>query len=59
LSEPDFVGVKTGTTDAAGECLVSLNVRDGKEILTVIIGSNDRFGQTRNLIGWIFDHFSW
>ncbi len=53
-------GVKTGYTEHAGECLVNLSeTADGSEILTVILGSRDRFGETKNLVTWIMDSFVW
>ncbi len=33
-------GVKTGTTDGAGNCLVALATVDGRRILTVVMGSS-------------------
>lgn len=53
-------GVKTGYTELAGECLVNLSEdKDGNEILTVVLGSSDRFGETRSLVGWVMDAFVW
>lgn len=59
LGENGFWGVKTGYTPGAGECLASLRKDGDREILTVILGSTDRFGQTRSLLDWIYKHFSW
>jgi D-alanyl-D-alanine carboxypeptidase (penicillin-binding protein 5/6) len=50
-----FSGVKTGTTEAAGACLVSTGVQDGKSRIIVILGSSDsqtRYADTRNLFRW-------
>lgn len=52
-------GVKTGWTEGAGECLISFVERNGKEIITVILGSQDRFGETADLIDWVFTNFEW
>lgn len=52
-------GVKTGWTQNAGECLVTLVSRDGREVLTVLLGSQNRFAETRILIDWLFENFSW
>ena len=53
-------GVKTGYTLLAGECLASLGEAEGgHEILTVILGSSDRFGETKTLLSWIYDAFEW
>jgi D-alanyl-D-alanine carboxypeptidase len=53
-------GVKTGYTGLAGQCLVNLSEDEaGREILTVVLGSSDRFGETKNLLTWIWDSFVW
>ncbi len=53
-------GVKTGFTYLAGECFVALGESpNGHEILTVILGSSDRFGETKTLLSWIYDSFEW
>ncbi|MCL4366071.1 serine hydrolase [Patescibacteria group bacterium] len=44
------LGVKTGTTQAAKENLVTLVERDGHRVLLVVLGSDDRFGETTRLI---------
>ena len=44
LHENDHVrGVKTGTTDAAGECLIVLFEEQGREYLLVLLGAKDRY----------------
>jgi D-alanyl-D-alanine carboxypeptidase len=45
-------GIKTGTTDEAGECFVGLVREKGKEYIFVILGSTDRFQDARTLL-WI------
>lgn len=47
-----FAGVKTGTTRAAGACLVALSERDDRELLIVILGATStdaRYVDARNL----------
>jgi D-alanyl-D-alanine carboxypeptidase len=40
-------GLKTGITDLAGQCFVGYFVYpSGNELITVIINSQDRFGET-------------
>ena len=56
---PGVAGVKTGYTENAKENLINLMKRDGHEILTVILGSDDRFGETQYLTEWAFANFSW
>lgn len=53
------LGVKTGTTEQAKENLVTLVERDGHRVLLVILGSNDRFGETTKLIDWTYTNFVW
>ncbi len=52
-------GVKTGTTDLAGEVLVSFIERDGQRILLVLMGSSDRYADTKNLLAWILNNYQW
>lgn len=50
-----YSGVKTGTTDAAGACLVALGERDGRELIVVVLGSassDARYVDSRNLFRW-------
>jgi len=59
LDDPDVLGVKTGWTENARENLVTYIVRDGKKVLIAILGSQDRFGETRELIDWIYKNYKW
>ncbi len=52
-------GVKTGWTANARENLVTYIKRDGRSILIGILGSQDRFGETKELIDWVFENYSW
>jgi D-alanyl-D-alanine carboxypeptidase (penicillin-binding protein 5/6) len=55
LSREGFIGIKTGTTDNAGACLVSCSSRDGKELIVVVLGSSGsaaRYSDSRNLHRW-------
>lgn len=59
LGEEGVIGIKTGTTDLAGESLVGLVERDGKRVITVVLNSPDRFSETRTLINWIYSNYKW
>jgi len=59
LGEGGYTGVKTGYTEGAGQCLISLEKVKTHEILTVILGSNDRFGETISTNTWTNSHFLW
>ena len=53
-------GLKTGSTEAAGNCLVSIAENDsGNEILTVVLSSPARFEETKILIDWVFRSYNW
>jgi|SRR3989344_603937 len=51
-TKPDFRGGKTGFTDQAGSNLISLFDQDGHTILVIVLGTQDRFGQTELLYNW-------
>lgn len=53
------VGIKTGWTENAGECLVALVERDGRKIIVALLGSSDRFGETTTVINWVFANHQW
>ena len=56
----NITGGKTGFTYLAGECFVAIgNTPEGHEVITVILGSSDRFGETKTLLSWIYDSFEW
>jgi len=52
-------GIKTGWTENAKENLITYIERDGRSIITVVLSSQDRFGDSKKLIEWIFSNFSW
>ena len=52
-------GVKTGWTENARENLVTYIERDGRKIMIALLGSQDRFGETKELIEWIFENYEW
>jgi len=52
---PGTVGIKTGYTDDAKECLAYLYENQGAEIMIIILGSEDRFSDTTTLLNWAKD----
>jgi len=55
LAIDGYDGVKTGTTDLAGACLVSTAERDGRRLIVVVLGSaasEARYADSRNLYRW-------
>lgn len=53
------LGLKTGYTPIAGECLVTLSKINGHDIITVVLASPDRFGETTRLLDWVTNNVSW
>lgn len=56
---PGVMGVKTGWTENARENLITYIERDDRRLLIAILGSQDRFGETRELIDWTFVNYTW
>lgn len=56
---PGVMGVKTGWTENARENLVTYIERDGHKVMIALLGSQDRFGETKELIDWIFTNYKW
>jgi len=48
-------GVKTGTTTAAGKCLVASATKEGRQLLVVVLNAPDRFGDAKKLLEWGFE----
>ncbi len=56
---PGLKGLKTGWTTGAGECLVSYVVQQDHPVVIVVLGSNDRFGETTKIVDWVYSHHNW
>lgn len=55
LDRQGYLGFKTGTTDAAGACLVSLSRMEDDETIVVVLGASGsaaRYSDSRNLHRW-------
>ena len=53
-------GLKTGTTDLAGQCLIAIiENNQGHAILTVVLGSTSRYQETKVLSDWVFRTYTW
>lgn len=50
---PGIAGLKTGKTDLAGENLISLYKKNGRQYLIVLLKSEDRFLDTQTLVQWL------
>ncbi len=53
------VGVKTGTTNQAGEVFIYeyLDSAEDENFLFVLMGSNNRFGETRLILNWLEENY--
>lgn len=58
-NEPGIKGIKTGTTQSAGQVLASYLNKDGKRIIIVVMGSEDRYADTKIIIDWLFINYRW
>ncbi|NOL52538.1 D-alanyl-D-alanine carboxypeptidase family protein [Pelistega suis] len=54
-------GLKTGHTDDAGYCLISTSVRDGRRVLSIVMGTKtmrEREQFSQQLLDWSYQNFS-
>jgi D-alanyl-D-alanine carboxypeptidase len=56
---PNTLGIKTGTTEGAGEVLIYEYKDDLKDVVIVVMGSKDRFGDTMKILNWVGRNYSW
>lgn len=61
---PYATGIKTGFTNAAGECIVASSMKDGIEFIVVILGGDKtdnglsaRYFDCKNLFNYAFDNY--
>lgn len=52
------VGLKTGTTDNAGECLIAAVDRPTGKVIAVFMGSQDRFADAHLLLDYFYTNFA-
>jgi len=52
---PGALGVKTGTTEAAGHCIVGLAERNGVRVLVVLLHARDRWWNAAGLLDRAFE----
>ena len=52
------IGMKTGFTQEAGQVLVTAAARDNHTLVTVVLRSEDRFLDSKNLLEWAFANHS-
>lgn len=59
LEDDSVVGVKTGFTTEAKGNLVIRSVKDKADVVTIVLGSEDREGDTRKILDWIHTVYRW
>jgi D-alanyl-D-alanine carboxypeptidase len=57
-SYPGVTGLKTGDTPWADKVLLATSERAGRRIYTVVMHSDDHFGDTRELLDWSYSTYS-
>lgn len=60
LAYPGMLGFKTGTTDDAGYCFVGVSTRDGRTVLSVVLGAktdDGRYAATKALHEFAYRDF--
>ena len=56
----NVLGLKTGTTDQAGECLIGIIENEKQnQILTIVLDSPDRYKETKILADWVYRSYTW
>lgn len=56
---PDVFGIKTGTTEKAGQVLISLVRKEDREILIILMNSESRYSETEWIIDQVFASYDW
>ncbi|GEM_PF-6064273 len=59
LGTPGVIGVKTGTTDEAGQNLILAIAENNHRLIIVILGSTDRYADARALLAYVRSAWSW
>jgi len=55
---PGAIGLKTGDTPWADKVLLGVAEQNGRTIYTVVMGSDDHFSDTRELLDWAYSTYS-
>lgn len=58
---PDIIGGKTGFTEEAGQTLILVIKEPIKNhlVISMVLGSNDKFEETKRLIEWVLGAYKW
>jgi serine-type D-Ala-D-Ala carboxypeptidase (penicillin-binding protein 5/6) len=56
---PNTLGIKTGTTESAGEVFVYDYADADKDLIIIVMDSKDRFSDTKALLYWALRSYRW
>ncbi len=56
---PEIKGLKTGWTPEAKGCFIGLIDINGRQIISVVSQSDDRFQDTKTLVDWLKENVTW
>jgi D-alanyl-D-alanine carboxypeptidase len=59
FADPTVVGVKTGTTEDAGQVLITQFERGEQQVVIVVLGSLDRYADTSAIRDWVWQSYTW
>lgn len=59
LEDPTVIGIKTGYTTEAKGNLAIRSVNGKADVVTIVLGSDDREGDTRKILDWIRTVYRW
>jgi len=59
ITDPNANGIKTGTTDVAGQCLVAGMQRNGHQVFVIVLQSQDRYADTQALYTYYAANYTW
>lgn len=54
-----IAGLKTGTTDEAGLCLISVLDSGNRQLLAIVLNSPDRFQENKSMFDWALRAYRW
>jgi serine-type D-Ala-D-Ala carboxypeptidase (penicillin-binding protein 5/6) len=59
LENPTVIGIKTGFTTKALGNLIIRDVRGEQDVVTIVLGSENREEDTQKLLDWLFSVYRW
>lgn len=58
-SDSRIIGGKTGFTEEAGRCLISLAQDKDHKVITVLMNCPERFEETKKILDWTYSNYLW